>query len=323
MVWPIRVEFGEILGFCAATSENDYADVKLVLRLSILEAILRDPENFEPRRDFFSQNIKIYGNLNLAHHFSQLLKRPGNYALKILNIVHQHPNIPTDIIKENQFNFPILLRCVTENQPVIFRHCVRWPSIDWSLDKFDAELGSLPARFNAVEEKFETLADITRKLRAIDYQRIYTAGIRLPQEAIQHFPFPQELEKQTTPIQMWMGRSRQNHALTKLHCDIYTSLLVQIWGKKRVLLYPPQHHRYLYPMQAFRGYQPCLVNPLKPNIQRYPEFLKARSFEVEISPGDMLVIPSGWFHYLDADGLNFSVSRGLPLEAAYDFIPPL
>lgn len=322
-IWPIRVELGETLEFYTATSANDHADTKLMLQLSVLEEILRDPENFEPRRDFFSRNIKIHGNLNLAHHFAQLLKRPGEYALKILDFVHQHPHIPTDVLKKSPFDFPLLLRCIAANQPIVFRQCVRWPSIDWSLDEFDTEIGFLPARFNALENKFETLIDITRKLRSIDDQRIYTAGIRLPQEATQHFPFPQELEKQASSIQMWMGRSRKNHALTKLHCDIYTSLLVQIWGKKRARLYPPQHHCYLYPMQAFRGYQPCLVNPLKPDIQRYPEFLKAQCFEVEINPGDMLVIPSGWFHSLEAEGLNFSVSRGIPLEAASDCKLPL
>jgi len=320
VVWTIRVKLGENLEFYEAESTSECHDTKLVMQLSILEEILKDPENFEPRRDFYSRNIKIYGNLNLAHYFAQLLKRPGDYALQVLKTVHQHPNNPTRTLQEDGFNFPLMLRCVADNQPIVFRQCVRWPSIHWDLDKFDGELGFLPVRFNAVEEKLETLSDISRKLRKNDSQRIYTAGVRLPKEAVQHFSFPQELESLATPIQVWMGRSRQNHALTKLHCDIYTSLLVQVWGRKKVRLYPPQHHAYLYPMRAFRGYQPCLVNPLKPDFQRYPEFFKARCLEVEISPGDMLVIPSGWFHCLEANGLNFSVSRGIPLEVAYDFI---
>jgi ribosomal protein L16 Arg81 hydroxylase len=63
-----------------------------------------------------------------------------------------------------------------------------------------------------------------------------------------------------------------------------------------------------------------MVNPLKPDPVHHAAFSKATCLTVEINPGDLLIIPSGWFHSLEADGLTFSISKGLPLEIAYDIL---
>jgi len=40
------------------------------------------------------------------------------------------------------------------------------------------------------------------------------------------------------------------------------------------------------------------VDPLKPDTGRYPQFANARPLEVTVGPGDMLYLPSLWFHHV-------------------------
>lgn len=315
--WLIRVEMGESLEFGAATSANEHTDTQLVLALPVLLRILQDPLYFEPRNDFFLRNVRVSGVLYLAHHFAHFLKRPGDYALKVMEYVRAYPQIPSAVLESQEWDFSLLLRCVTTSQPLVFRKIFDWPAQSWSLDELDAHMGALAVRFNPLEQREETVADLTKSLRLQNDARVYVSGFVLPVEVGKYFPFSQELESCTTPIQMWLGRSRSGRFLTKLHADIFTSLLTQVWGKKKVRLYPPQHHNYVYPISAFSGSQLCMVDPLNPDLVRYPEFAKAQCFEVEIGPGDMLVMPPGWFHCVEAEGLTFSISRGLPLELAF------
>ena len=314
--WSVWAEMGEELSLRLGEGQGN-AGVELALPIQVLHQILREPQAFEPRDEFFSRNIAVRGDMRLAHHFAQLLKRPNEYALQILNVVQQHPNVPQAVLESSDLNLPDLARAVLNNQPICFRQVFVWPSMRWDLDEFDRQLGALPIRFNAASGELESLADLTQKLRQSGGERVYTSGMPLPEQAEASFPFPADLPGVTTPPQIWLGQARKNRLLCKLHCDIFTSLFAQVWGNKTVHLYPPQHHQYLYPMASFSGYQPCLVDPLAPDLTRHPEFGRALHLKVEIRPGDVLVIPSGWYYCLGAEDPTLSVSRGLPLEVAH------
>jgi hypothetical protein len=97
-------------------------------------------------------------------------------------------------------------------------------------------------------------------------------------------------------VQLWAGRSRTGVELTRLHCDPLTSLLAQLVGRKHLLLFSPQEHDRLYPIASYNGYQPCRVDARRPDIRRFPLFFDARAVLVTMLPGDLLVIPTGWFH---------------------------
>jgi len=40
------------------------------------------------------------------------------------------------------------------------------------------------------------------------------------------------------------------------------------------------------------------VDPINPDMDRYPEFANVRSLEVTLGPGDVLYLPSLWFHHV-------------------------
>ena len=318
--WFVRVELGKSLEFSVVASVHEPTDTQLVLALPVLLGILQAPVYFEPRNDFFLRSVRISGALHLAHHFAHFLKRPGNYALQVLDHVRSYPQIPVAALESDRWDLQLLLRCVVSNQPLVFRNIFHWPIQSWDLDKLAAEMGELHVRFNPVKCQEESLGDIIKALRSTDDARVYVSGLVLPAEVLRHFPFPEELTPLTTGSQMWLGRSHSGRALTKLHADIFTSLLTQVWGSKKVRLYPPQHYRYCYPIEAFSGSQLCMADAINPDFVRHPEFAKAQGFTVEIEPGDMLVMPPGWLHCVEADGLTFSISRGQPLDLAFQHL---
>lgn len=317
----IRVHLAESLAFFYVPAGEGHADAQITLELPLLEKIFQHPEHFEPRSDFLAEHIAISGSEVLAHHFLQLLKRPGEYALQILKHVRAYTTIPQEVIEQHEFDLTTLLQAAAHNQPIVFRSILNWPICSWSLDEFESSVGNFPFRFNQKLGRMENFSDFAQELKQIQDEHVYTSGAILPAALEKYFPFPADFANITTPHQvLWFGKSRPGELLTKLHCDIFTSLLAQVWGKKKARLYPPQHTQYVYPIEAFSGYQPCMVNPLKPDPVHHAAFSKATCLTVEINPGDLLIIPSGWFHSLEADGLTFSISKGLPLEIAYDIL---
>ncbi|CAN7985964.1 unnamed protein product [Ixodes hexagonus] len=94
------------------------------------------------------------------------------------------------------------------------------------------------------------------------------------------------------------------------HYDVMDNFLIQVRGRKRAVLFHPNDLEYLY----MKGNFPTLVEGDKsqvldidnPDLERYPDFLKATRYEAVLEPGDILFIPALWFHNMTA--LDFGVA---------------
>mmetsp|Transcript_47087 Transcript_47087/g.86331 ORF Transcript_47087/g.86331 Transcript_47087/m.86331 type:complete len:266 (-) Transcript_47087:20-817(-) len=101
----------------------------------------------------------------------------------------------------------------------------------------------------------------------------------------------------TTPY-MWLCREGLA-AKTGLHNDDEWNILVQLSGKKRVLLFAPRHKDKLYLNDKFDvGTECCDADPLVedwatrwPLLKAVPEVLHA-----ELDMGDVLAFPPFWYH---------------------------
>ena len=94
-----------------------------------------------------------------------------------------------------------------------------------------------------------------------------------------------------------------------MHCDLANSFLAQLHGRKRVRLYAPAQERAVYAVDAFNTYRPCRVDVAAPDLTRFPRFADALGVDVMLEPGDLLVIPTGWFHCVWALDHVLSISR--------------
>jgi hypothetical protein len=113
-----------------------------------------------------------------------------------------------------------------------------------------------------------------------------------------------DLSKRHTHISLWMG---PGGAVTPLHFDLQQTLLMQVCGRKRILLAGPSETACLY--QGASGY--ARVDPELPDLDLFPLFSQARLFETTIGPGDALFLPLGWWHHVRSltNTISLSVSN--------------
>jgi lysine-specific demethylase 8/hypoxia-inducible factor 1-alpha inhibitor (HIF hydroxylase) len=126
------------------------------------------------------------------------------------------------------------------------------------------------------------------------------------------------LKTPITPLNLWLGFGGHT---TCLHCDAFDGTLIQLYGAKKVILFPPNQLHNLYPFSLLnnllygfkRRASYSQVYPQKPDFQAFPKFKKAlsQSYEVILNQGEILYIPVGWWHEVSClgDGVVCSVNR--------------
>jgi histone arginine demethylase JMJD6 len=72
------------------------------------------------------------------------------------------------------------------------------------------------------------------------------------------------------------------------------AFLMQIYGRKRYIVYPPEQEEYLYPSPEKPNLS--LIDIDKPDLEQFPLFAKAVPMAFELEPGELLFVPSHWWH---------------------------
>jgi histone arginine demethylase JMJD6 len=72
------------------------------------------------------------------------------------------------------------------------------------------------------------------------------------------------------------------------------AFLMQIYGRKEFVLYPPDQEGFLYPMPEKENHS--LVDIAHPDLTKYPSFAEAVPMKFVLEPGELLFIPSHWWH---------------------------
>lgn len=100
-----------------------------------------------------------------------------------------------------------------------------------------------------------------------------------------------------------------NGSVTPLHYDHSETIIFQICGRKSFLLSPPGGR------DKFKAYG---WGTEVPHISRLKEdemlTINANLFYTELSPGDAIYIPSGWWHKVESIGISISVNSWLPAQ---------
>ena len=98
------------------------------------------------------------------------------------------------------------------------------------------------------------------------------------------------------------------------------NILVEVVGRKKVVLFPPSDAPFLY----LTGDKSQVTNIDQPDLTKYPKFAQSTRYECVLEAGDVLFIPALWFHHVTA--IDFAVAvnvfwRHLPKEL-YDSKDP-
>ncbi|KAI8149323.1 putative pla2g4b [Fennellomyces sp. T-0311] len=121
------------------------------------------------------------------------------------------------------------------------------------------------------------------------------------------------LGKKPDAVNFWMGNEK---SITSLHKDPYENCYAVLRGKKTFVLLPPSEyycmHESIYPTAIYtptesgsyelKPLDPPMqtpwipVDPLDPDLDRFPRFKHAKPIIVTVEKGDMLYLPALWFH---------------------------
>jgi lysine-specific demethylase 8 len=82
---------------------------------------------------------------------------------------------------------------------------------------------------------------------------------------------------------VWIGGGG---ATSHCHFDVYHNFYIQIYGRKRFLLFPPEEHTnlYLYPYLHPASLQ-SQVDFENPNYKAFPNFKNAKGIQAILNPG--------------------------------------
>ncbi len=98
-----------------------------------------------------------------------------------------------------------------------------------------------------------------------------------------------------------------------LHKDYWTSqtLIAHLEGRKHAILFPPTDGNFLHSA----NHEP--LDPRNFDPVAYPDYAKATLFETYLEPGDLLFMPSNWYH--DILGLTPTLSLALNIFTIHNF----
>ncbi|XP_074926136.1 tRNA wybutosine-synthesizing protein 5 isoform X2 [Chelonoidis abingdonii] len=119
------------------------------------------------------------------------------------------------------------------------------------------------------EDPRKDIADIRKQFPSL------AEDIRIPEYFEKEQFFSSVFRISSAGLQLWT------------HYDIMDNFLIQITGKKRVILYNPRDAPYLY----LSGTKSEILNVDNPDLEKYPLFMKVRRYECSLEAGDVLFIP--------------------------------
>uniref|UniRef100_A0A669PGA7 HSPB1 associated protein 1 n=1 Tax=Phasianus colchicus TaxID=9054 RepID=A0A669PGA7_PHACC len=94
-----------------------------------------------------------------------------------------------------------------------------------------------------------------------------------------------------------------------------------LWHQKRWHLFPPGDTSFLYPTRIPYEESSIFskVNVANPDLKHFPEFRNTTAHVVTLSPGQVLLVPRHWWHYVESvDPITVSINSWIELDADHE-----
>ncbi len=103
------------------------------------------------------------------------------------------------------------------------------------------------------------------------------------------------------------------------HYDVGRNAIALLGGERRYILAHPNQCPYLalYP-NNHPSARHSAVDWSEPDLNRFPEFTQARANEVVMQAGDVMYLPTNWFHYIISLQVNYQCNTRSGVSYQYD-----
>lgn len=287
--------------------QHDTWHTRITMPLHIVEQIVNSPHLFDFKAAESRRHLRVEGDSEAAFMITMSMLRPHPDHAATYRYVEQRRVDAYRASAIERLDRPgeaEIERAIASGTPVVATGFDMPTSCrDWNLDLLEQRFGDVPLLSTPAGPV--SVAQFVGRLRAFEPDRgiaarvgqgVYTAGCVLPSAMRADFvPALYAADRYLEP-RIWFGSVRVKTAATGLHCDPFVSFLYQVMGRKRFRLFSPDQADRLYVMRAYNRSRPCWVSAEAPDYTRFPAFAEARHVDVEIGPGDLLVLPPGWFH---------------------------
>lgn len=182
-------------------------------------------------------------------------------------------------------------RYLETQQPVILRGVMdSWNAVKcWTIDYLKAASPNQHLDPPSTPKDYADVASdylVTQVALTSKYPKLL-ADIQIPEVA--------EKKDTITPF-LWCGVKGR---ASPLHYDSSDNLHALVTGKKRFLMYPPEQISRMYPRSVWsRSPNISRINMDDPDFNRFPLFKDATPVEFDLNGGEILFIPSAWWHHV-------------------------
>ena len=218
-------------------------------------------------------------------------------------------------------------------QPAVLRGLVRhWPAVDYALQTPDAVCSYIAKLYNGkpmsatlVKPQYQGLQSYDETMDGFTFVRADVPFDKIVDQLhrYSHFEHPPSVAVQSALIadylpgffaenhlplladnhsaRFWLG----NRFIVPTHMDETSNIACVVAGRRRFTLFPPEQVANLYigPLEFTPAGAPVsMVSLRNPDFERFPKFREAlaASRTVELSPGDAIYIPPGWWHNVES-----------------------
>lgn len=194
----------------------------------------------------------------------------------------------------------------------------------WSVDFLVSKVGARPVRVNYCDDgvfdfnkKQITKLDmpLSEAVRYFCDEEFVNKSYYLQQTSIPHL-FPELMGDLPRPDwnlasditlnqNLWVGGAG---CVSPLHHDMNDNFLVQVKGRKELVLFDPADSKYLYPCQKAGGLHISEVDLDNLDLERFPAVALAKPLRCVLEPGDVLFIPAHWWHHVTSLDMCISIN---------------
>ncbi|WP_342051350.1 MULTISPECIES: cupin-like domain-containing protein [unclassified Cupriavidus] len=241
----------------------------------------------ELRDESVRSRLQLRGDWAFVVALVSACTRPSSHTKRVFTEAAEKAKAQTCFMREDLGppSEAVVRDCIQAGRPLVAKW---WPALaHWNLETLATSYGHCMLDIGV------SLGAVIARISA--GEAVYTHGCKAPDGLAAKVQGDFYGRGRWGIPQLWMG-SRSSRLVTGLHREVSSAFLVQVIGRKKLLLYRPDQHLFVYARRAHGSLQQCWVDPDEPDHARFPLFSKAEPLEITLAPGEALLIPPAWFH---------------------------